>query len=212
MELLFDFSREKNDTLFIDTFRFLFYIIDSTYTDTIQSQVLKKQNISLFCSNTASPINKMEILEKVGPIASILEPSVDLSFYLLFPDYECLLDVVPIIKFICYSDDLIMYNPNNSTICDSLLTSDRNIISNLKSFKVYPNPSIGNITIESNFSSYQKIKLRIIDLSGKLLVEEAIDFNGIHQLNIEYLPVGIYFIILKDQNGFLIQGQKLIKL
>ena len=103
-----------------------------------------------------------------------------------------------------------LYIDSQESNCSLTVSTDEQIFQS--ELNIFPNPTNGILSLQSSSGSDQIIEIRIIDLSGKLLVEEAIDFNGIHQLNIEYLPVGIYFIILKDQNGFLIQGQKLIKL
>jgi len=122
--LLFNFSLAQNDTLFVDSTRYLYCTIDTTYLTTIESQTLKAQRISIYCRASTFPINEVTLIEQIGPVESSLPPLGDHTVsYLLYPDYECLQDVVPTIDFICYTENSWHYNPENNPICE-LLTSN----------------------------------------------------------------------------------------
>lgn len=152
--LLFNFSLEKDDTLFVDSTKSLFYTIDTTYLSTIESKTLKTQSVSIFCGDSAFPTNEVTFIEQIGPVESSLYPEIQTISYLLFPDYECLQDVVPTIKFICYTENSWSYNPDNDPLCE-FLTSNNNVKRSEKSifFKVYPNPAKEVIFIENKFNN-----------------------------------------------------------
>lgn len=57
----------------------------------------------------------------------------------------------------------------------------------------YPNPSSGRL----NLRAEQQTSVSIYSLNGKKMFEEA--FNGELNLNLDYLPRGMYFILWKDR-------------
>ena len=77
------------------------------------------------------------------------------------------------------------------------ITSVKSIHKN--SLKVYPNPSKGEITISSPDFSYEKIE--VINLTGKKVFEEIIDFpsKGTKQINLK-LNAGLYILNLSKDN------------
>ncbi len=78
----------------------------------------------------------------------------------------------------------------NVSICTGLETKNTNPI---KLF-AYPNPNSGNFTIESS----EKIKVELLDVSGKTLLSQEIR-DGINTIDINEFANGIY--ILKTNNG-----------
>jgi len=78
-------------------------------------------------------------------------------------------------------------------------------------FSIYPNPATSNITLLIDYVGSDVMTIEIIDLSGKLVHNEAISLqNGINQklLNISQLNSGFYIINLKGKQ--FITTQKLI--
>ncbi|MDX1939029.1 MAG: T9SS type A sorting domain-containing protein [Saprospiraceae bacterium] len=192
--LLFNFFLNKSDTLYIDTTKYLYYVVDSIYIDTIDLQVLRKQKASLYCGDNTSSFNQIEILERVGPIESLLQ-SIS---YLLFPDYECILDVIPSIKFICYSDNLIEYNPNSNILCDSLLTKNKNTSLNTEFFKIYPNPSNGDFFIENLLLSPDPFSIELYSINGMKICATETVIDSYFLFRLPNIPSGIYILRLKS--------------
>jgi hypothetical protein len=65
----------------------------------------------------------------------------------------------------------------------SILSSEKTKV------EIYPNPSSEFLSVKAN----KKVSLRVYNISGKsVLVEPDQRYN--HQLSIENLPVGIYFV------------------
>jgi hypothetical protein len=82
-----------------------------------------------------------------------------------------------------------------STIYRDVLDTPINEISTIK---LYPNPTNGLITIETN-SSIKEVK--VFNLAGQLLKTESNIQNAQTTLNIEAFPTGIYFANVKTERG-----------
>jgi hypothetical protein len=91
-----------------------------------------------------------------------------------------------------FRSDLI----NNSAAC--VLTSTNNIADNF-AVSIFPNP-VDNNTIRINIlsSSSNDVALRIIDITGKILVEGIINQYG--DIDVSALQQGIYFVELIQDN------------
>ncbi len=76
---------------------------------------------------------------------------------------------------------------------------------------VFPNPGTGlyNLVLENN--SEKIINLRITNLLGETIYSEYIQVDGSlnHQLNLEALPDGIYFLLMNDSNNII--SRKIVK-
>lgn len=79
-------------------------------------------------------------------------------------------------------------------------------IQNDESFKVYPNPTKDWINIESLGSVIQDLK--ILDASGKTVIEEKVDRNFI-SISLNKIETGIYFLYITSSTGTKVE--KLIK-
>jgi hypothetical protein len=81
---------------------------------------------------------------------------------------------------------------------------------NLKTFRVYPNPSNGNFTIERN-SSFENENITISDFSGrKILTQKTNNGSMKHNLNCENLAKGVYFVTIENSKGIATSIQKII--
>lgn len=107
-------------------------------------------------------------------------------------------------------DNEKIYADSGYSECNLDSTVSTNEQEFLPELSLFPNPTTGIFFLQTSDNSYETINIKIIDSSGKLILEYAIDFSRSYQLNIEHLPAGIYFIIF--QNGFSFQKQKLIKI
>ena len=80
-----------------------------------------------------------------------------------------------------------------NAVPQSLSTDQFQIADN---FKLYPNPA------KTSFKLTTKITgVKILDVSGKQLIEYNGTFEAGHQFNIENLVNGLYIIQLEDTNG-----------
>ncbi|MFT5263791.1 MAG: hypothetical protein ACI8YQ_002535 [Polaribacter sp.] len=74
--------------------------------------------------------------------------------------------------------------------------------SNTTDIQIFPNPVQRMLTI--NFSSDEDKEMDVVlfDLNGKRLIETSGNTNlGQLQVNMEYLPAGLYFLRFEEQNG-----------
>lgn len=84
-----------------------------------------------------------------------------------------------------------------------------------KSFKIYPNPAKDFVTLETKFAFNSKVRLQIIDESGRLRMEtnySKTEFTGeiFQRISLSELKSGLYFIrIISEQ---LTETQKLLVL
>jgi hypothetical protein len=74
------------------------------------------------------------------------------------------------------------------------------------SFKFYPNPSAGLVNFEAKINS-ASTDLLIFNTKGQLVEHKNIS-NGIFQINLSYLPNGVYYLKLSD--GVKKEFQKLV--
>ncbi|MFC4816062.1 T9SS type A sorting domain-containing protein [Flavobacterium sp. GCM10023249] len=65
-------------------------------------------------------------------------------------------------------------------------------------FKLYPNPATNEVTIE--FKSLTNVQLEIIDINGRVLLNQALDYTS-NKLNMTTLPSGIYFFKINSKEG-----------
>jgi hypothetical protein len=80
-------------------------------------------------------------------------------------------------------------------------TDDINILSGME-IKLYPNPNGGKFTIHVSGKTKGVIKLRIIDHSGRILMEKSgIDFRGEYTESVDVkLPAGVYSLLIETEN------------
>jgi len=79
-----------------------------------------------------------------------------------------------------------------------------------ESFTIYPNPTIGQLIIESN-KGINPLVIEVFDVYGRMLeCWKAEKQNGEWKIDVSHLQLGIYFIKIITENG--IFTQKLIKI
>ncbi len=79
-------------------------------------------------------------------------------------------------------------------------------VSSIPSFSIYPNPVKDKLIVSAtnNLSHYN---VEIFDVFGKLKVSEQLKSKSI---NVEHLPNGVYFLVMKDALGYSI-AKKFVK-
>lgn len=106
-------------------------------------------------------------------------------------------DCNPNTRDVVYYRELYSFKTESGT--DSLINEEvvdkRSTKLKLSNSKIHPNPTNGDVYIET----HENVKLTVNSSIGELLFEEKISNN--HILNLGQYPDGIYFIILKSQDG-----------
>ena len=91
-----------------------------------------------------------------------------------------------------------------STVTETVTISVTNILEEEKVslFEVFPNPGLGNITINLEGEPTDNLEIRLIDILGRVLFSENHNFSG--QLSQDYdwthLAAGTYFVQLRDES------------
>lgn len=73
-------------------------------------------------------------------------------------------------------------------------------------FNLFPNPSAGNVTISSDEKGIENIQ--IFDLAGKLISNETLNLIFNHQMDLNYLPNGVYLMKINQTQTFKLSIQK----
>jgi hypothetical protein len=74
--------------------------------------------------------------------------------------------------------------------------------------RVYPNPTVGEVTIEFEEVIERGIA-RLVDVHGRLLLQKSLDDVQVIQLNMNELPTAVYFLELQTSKGT--YNKKIIK-
>ena len=103
--------------------------------------------------------------------------------------------IVPLL--ILYSDDILV----------DILTGIRDESIN-STIKIYPIPLRNQLTIEMGDLPVGNYNLRIVDLSGKTMINEQLSINNskeVKKLDVNVLPPGIYMVMIQHKGGVFIQ-------
>ena len=76
-----------------------------------------------------------------------------------------------------------------------IVSSTATSVPNSQSFKIYPNPSVGQISIQSTESIH---RVQVFDLLGRGIVNKAIDDQGFLELDLKDLATGCYFVQINE--------------
>ena len=75
--------------------------------------------------------------------------------------------------------------------------------------KLYPNPNVGEFTIEYDFSNTIPQSVEILDLTGKVVYSQTISGqDNLEVIKTDKLQNGVYFVSIKDSFGKLIYSSK----
>lgn len=75
---------------------------------------------------------------------------------------------------------------------------------------IFPNPSNGTITIKTDSTLLIESQLTLYNSLGQCLLSKRLTFNNEYSINLNFLPNGIYYIVLKSINTQKVFKQKLI--
>jgi len=72
------------------------------------------------------------------------------------------------------------------------------------SISIYPNPVLDALILDIKVNSTVINKYSILDITGKLLVEEQVIFESNATINVGTLPSGLFLLVLESETGNLI--------
>ena len=99
---------------------------------------------------------------------------------------------------------------DNLVICTSSV-SGIDQTSLLKKIHIFPNPNLGVFTVELPTPATSNMKLRVTDLTGRLLLEKQTEEgNSIQTVKASTLPDGLYFIQVVSE-GKVVAMEKFVK-
>lgn len=108
--------------------------------------------------------------------------------------------------YICGIDS--SYNRLNNVQSVRISTNENDQIE----MNVYPNPAIDFLTVEFSSPIDSKNQIDIFDLSGRILVSKKYhDESSSIVLNLLTLRAGIYFLILRNSDGQILEQTKIVK-
>jgi hypothetical protein len=94
------------------------------------------------------------------------------------------------------------------TNLDNLATSD---IEGSGEFSIFPNPSRGNFTVDYSAYLEQSVGLKLYDINGKTLRDIPLASSGKADVDISNLPGGVYYIVLRTEDGTLAKKIVLVR-
>ena len=80
----------------------------------------------------------------------------------------------------------------------------------LPTFTLFPNPSSGQVTLESMYSVGEKADLWLTDFSGRVLQRLDVVGNNSVEIDLDGLSNGIYICLVKDETGQIVYSEKLV--
>lgn len=99
--------------------------------------------------------------------------------------------------YYCVKDTQNCFSPPSNIIYISLLKVN-NVFGS--SVKLYPNPTTGMLNIDFG-NQAKSMKMDVYSMGGQGLLHEEITNQFRHETDLSYLPEGIYFIVLRDDEG-----------
>ena len=86
--------------------------------------------------------------------------------------------------------------------CSDLMNEENIQSLSKQDFSIFPNPTTGNITIESNFPDLVISQIIVSNLFGKVVFQNKVEYNNSYEFNIGNLSKGLYIIEIKYGNEF----------
>ena len=142
-------------------------------------------------------------------------PTANISFPPGTQPYQLLINIddtpTNILAQDCYLVTPYILPPNwRQSNAEEGVTSIDEESSQQDNLAIYPNPTSGLLILKKQGKA-SNYSLQLHDVNGKLLMDENISISSEHQLNIQYLDPGIYFMILKDTETQTFVRKKIIK-
>lgn len=105
---------------------------------------------------------------------------------------------------------IVDYGNNEVRMVNNVFSLASLIIEPLESFTIYPNPAQHDITVLSSIPQPVKLLFQIVDMNGKLVQNQEVQFeNGRAELHTD-LATGVYTAQLIDARNASIRAEKLV--
>ena len=118
---------------------------------------------------------------------------------LVVTDVDAVLPMLPA-EYRVYTDVKL----DQPEITDAPLSVEE-FIHSISALNIYPNPSIGNVTIEYTTMEFNPINIKVIDITGKPIWSNTFIYqpNSTHiPLDLSFLSSGKYVVLLEDNNRY----------
>ncbi len=77
-------------------------------------------------------------------------------------------------------------------------------------YTLFPNPSTGQVTLESMYSVGEEAEIWLTDFSGRILQRLDVVENSSVEIDLDGLSNGIYICLVKDETGQIVYSEKLV--
>jgi len=196
-QVLYDFNKKVNESWRIGVKHFglssgtdtIKYIVDSLSTITINRRNLRVMHATCeVVSNWCHRKMNVRIIEKIGDV-------INYMFCYYNPAQGMYCDGNYAGGLRCYSDSELGYFSTGlapSCTYANRMTAIEDRETNPK-IKVFPNPSMGIITLESGYPD--EVRADLVDLTGKVLVTKVLRSNT--RLDLSAFSPGLYLLIIQ---------------
>jgi hypothetical protein len=106
-----------------------------------------------------------------------------------------------------FTVSLEVYDGADYSAPDQMEVTVKNVINvsasltDIPGFKIYPNPTTGEVTIQFNTINTQKSRITIYNLLGKIVFQQEIHSSGEHLLNLSNQVRGVYLVHCINNSG-----------
>lgn len=150
-------------------------------------------------------INKDTVYIKIGPVYNYLSDQIDTSV-----TYHWLQNASPVILLDINMKKPFTLNQSESAEYNTIVSSQNDNALFEEKINAYPNP-VQNV-LHFNLRDNKNIQsIRIMDISGKILIDENIGGYDLATISMTHYPAGVYIYQLYDKNGNLHKADKFIK-
>lgn len=109
----------------------------------------------------------------------------------------------------CYRDAQIDTSFTNNA-CDFLWITAVSELESISNIKLYPNPSSNNLVIENVGQQKSNVTAELRSVTGELVFTQKVSEFQKTTINTNKIPVGVYFVVVKDKSK-IITTQKWVK-
>jgi len=103
-----------------------------------------------------------------------------------------------------------MSNEIDKTVIIGNTTGVNDLIAQ-NAFTIYPNPCHNSTTLFFNSAETHEVTLSVYDLTGRVVLSDAIAVTSEYTIDVSSLRIGFYFVEVRDKNKNTLQRVKLIK-
>lgn len=90
--------------------------------------------------------------------------------------------------------------------------SDQALATSDQRFQIYPNPVSAELFVKAKLRANEQVRLRFIDPIGRLLLPDRLTGGLIdEQLDLQHFPAGLYYLLVLNAKGKVLQSAKILK-